>query len=110
MNECVKMGFTQLEHLNHGRPFRYAVRCRKTGIEKCQDHEPLLHNLQTYEPTDDPNVMDLRTTKDVRIDTRYDARLRLWKYVTFTKKGLPVPKYSPFSGTEIGKSIPVLPF
>ncbi len=44
------------------------------------------------------------------IDTRYYAKLRLYNYLTFTRKGLKIPRYEPFKGTEIGKSIPILNF
>ena len=44
------------------------------------------------------------------IDTRYEAKLRLFNYVNFIKKGLEIPKYIPYEGTEIWKSIPVLNF
>lgn len=43
-------------------------------------------------------------------DTRYKAKLRLYNYVAFTKKGLEIPRYKPFAGTETGKSIPILNF
>lgn len=41
-------------------------------------------------------------------DTRYKAKLRLWRYITYTKKGKEIPKYSPYSNTEVGKSIGIL--
>jgi len=43
-------------------------------------------------------------------DTRYKAKLRLYNYLTYTKQGLEIPRYKPFEGTEIGKSIPILNF
>lgn len=48
--------------------------------------------------------------KEVYIDTRYKAKLRLYNYITYTKNGLDIPRYRPFEGTEIGKSIPILNF
>ena len=92
------------------RPFKYLVFCNKTGDVKETNYTPLLHHLQTWEATEDPNVRKLKQTKTVYIDTRYEAKIRLFNYVTCTKKGLPVPKYKPFEGTEIGKSIPILNF
>lgn len=47
---------------------------------------------------------------DIWIDTKYEAKLRLYNYITFTKKGIDIPIYQPFKGTEIGKSIPILNF
>ena len=32
---------------------------------------------------------------DIYIDTRYEAKLRLFNYITYTRKGLPVPVYKP---------------
>ena len=49
-------------------------------------------------------------TWTVQEDTRYKAKLRLQNYVSYTKKGLEIPRYKPFEGTEIGKSIPILNF
>lgn len=72
--------------------------------------EPLLHHLQTWEDTDNPNIKVLKQTKTAYVDTRYKAKLRLYNYITFIKKGLPIPRYAPFAETEIGKSIPILNF
>lgn len=46
----------------------------------------------------------------IYIDTRYEAKLRLYNYINYTKKGIEIPRYKPFEGTEIGKSIPILNF
>lgn len=93
------------------KPFKYFVLCDKTKELLYQTNTlPLLHHLQTWEQTDNPKVKELRQTKTVYIDTRYEAKLRLFNYLNFTKKGLEIPKYRPFEGTEIGKSIPMLNF
>lgn len=42
----------------------------------------------------------------IYVDTRYPAKIRLWRYIN----KIPAPKYQPFKGTEIGKSIPILNF
>ena len=34
----------------------------------------------------------------------------LYNYINYTKKGLPIPRYEPFKGTEIGISLPILNF
>ena len=70
----------------------------------------LLCELKTWEETPDTNVRELKQTKTVYIDTRYEAKLRLFNYVNFIKKDLEIPKYRPYKGTEIGKSIPILNF
>jgi hypothetical protein len=93
------------------KPFRFSIFCEKTKqFVGEQNHEPLLHELQTWEKTDNPNISTLKQTKTVYIDTRYEAKLRLFNYVNYTKKGLEIPKYKPFAGTEIGGSIPILNF
>lgn len=43
-------------------------------------------------------------------DTRYEAKLRLYRYITYTKQGREIPRYRPYKGTEIGKTIPILNF
>lgn len=53
--------------------------------------------------------MELRRYSDpdiwqIYIDTRYKAKLRLWRYIHKIKP------YRPFEGTEIGKSLPILNF
>ena len=93
------------------RPYRFTIICNKTGEVICeQNQEPLLHQLQTWEETSDPNVTELKQTKTAYIDTRYEAKLRLFNYINYTKIGLEAPKYRPFVGTEIGRSIPILNF
>ena len=93
------------------KPFKYTIICDKTkNVVMRTNQEPLLHELQTWEETPDPNVRELKQTKTVYIDTRYQAKLRLFNYVNFIKKGLEIPRYRPFVGTEIGKSIPILNF
>jgi len=92
------------------KPYLYTIICHKTG--KCEETntEPLLHQLQTWEETEDPNIKVKKQTKTAYIDTRYKGKLRLYNYITYTKKGLSIPRYNPFKNTEIGKSIPVLNF
>lgn len=92
------------------RPHKYIIVCQKTGKITETDIEPRLYDLQTYEPSDRENVSILKQTKECYIDTRYDAKIRLYNYLTYTKKGLPIPKYNPFINTEIGKSLPILNF
>lgn len=92
------------------KPFQYTIICDKTGKVEQTNLEPLLHHLKTWEDTEDPTIKVLKQTKNVWIDTRYKAKLRLYNYITFTKKGIEIPRYKPFEGTEIGKSIPILNF
>ena len=63
-----------------------------------------------YMPTNDSNVKHLTEVVKVYEDLRYKAKLRLYNYVTYTKKGLEIPMYTPFANTEIGKSTPILSF
>lgn len=74
------------------------------------NQEPLLYELKTWEETSEPKVKELKQTRTAYIDTRYEAKLRLFNYVNYTRKGLEIPRYRPFAGTEIGKSIPILNF
>ena len=93
------------------KPYKFTIICDKSGnIVGQQNDEPLLHHLQTWEPTSDPNIKELKQTKTVYIDTRYEAKLRLYNYVTYTRKGLEVPRHKPFAGTDMGKTIPILNF
>jgi len=66
-----------LQDLKKQRPYQYEIICQKTGKATYQNHPPTLCDLQTYEPKD--NVFELKQTKICYIDTRYEARLRLWK-------------------------------
>lgn len=92
------------------KPYRYTIICRKTGNIQETNIEPLLHQLQTYEPTERPNVFVLKQTKTCYIDTRYDAKIRLYNYLTYTKRGIKLPEYRPFANTEIGRTLPILNF
>ena len=69
-----------LQELKKQRPYQYEIVCQKTGKATYQNFPPMLCDLQTYEPTDKENVFELKQTKVCYIDTRYEARLRLWKY------------------------------
>ena len=53
---------------------------------------------------------ELKQTKTCYIDNRYNAKLRLYNYVTYTKNGLDIPKYKPFKNTEVGRTKPILNF
>lgn len=93
------------------KPHKFTIICDKTKrIVSQQNYEPRLHDLQTWEPTSDPNIREQKQTKTVYVDTRYEAKLRLYNYITYTKKGLEIPRYRPFANTEIGKSTPILNF
>ena len=85
--------------------------CNKTKKILFETNQlPLLHHLQGYVGTNDPTVKELKQIKTVYIDTRYEAKLRLYNYTNFTRKGLEIPKYRPYHGTEIGKTKPILNF
>ncbi len=92
------------------KPFKYSIICQKTGQITETNIPPLLHHLQTWEKTEDESISILKQTKIVYEDMRYDAKLRLYNYVTFTKNGLQIPRYNPFKGTQIGISLPILNF
>jgi len=92
------------------RPYKYIIIDNKTGDIEETDIEPMMYQLQTHEPTNDPNRFVLQQTKTAYIDTRYDAKLRLYNYITYTKQGKEIPNYRPYDGTKIGKSLPILNF
>ena len=85
------------------KPFKYSIICNKTNEITETNIAPLSHHLETWEKVSE-NVNRLVQTKTCFVDIRYEARLRLYNYLEFT------PRYKPFSGTEIGKSIPILNF
>lgn len=93
------------------KPYKYTV-IRKDNSDVIEETNRcvLLHELQEYVATEDPNIKVLKQTKEVYIDTRYEAKLRLYNYLTYTRKGLEVPVYRPFEGTNIGKTEPILNF
>jgi len=91
------------------KPFKYSIICNKTNEITETNIAPLSHHLETWEKIDQNTRVKVQT-KTCYIDTRYEARLRLYNYLEFTKKGKEIPRYKPFSGTEIGKSIPILNF
>ena len=89
------------------KPYKYSIFCEKTRkVVKETNVEPSLRDLQTGID----GQTKLKQTKTCYIDNRYDAKLRLYNYVTYTKNGLEIPRYKPFAGNEIGKSIPILNF
>lgn len=91
------------------KPFKYSIYCNKTNkLVRETNVTPYLYDLQTWEATDDAKVKELKQTKTAYIDTRYEAKIRLYNYINYTRKGLEIPKYNPYKNTEIGKSIPIL--
>lgn len=85
------------------RPYKYSILDKKTNRWTETNIEPLLFQLQTYEPTENPNVSVLTQTKICFIDTRYEAKKRLFEYLHQERKRKCI-----YEGTEIGKSIPIL--
>jgi hypothetical protein len=93
------------------KPYQYTIIYQKTGQKWETNLAPTLRELQTYEPTESPDVFVLKQTKVCYIDTRYQARLRLYNYLMRKNKTQEALKeYEPYANTEIGKSIPILPF
>jgi hypothetical protein len=77
------------------KPYKYAVKDNRSGefTEKNYISGYELYNMNFV----------------VWIDTRYEAKLRLFRYWQ-KKNGIIEKRYNPFEGTEIGKSIPILNF
>jgi len=67
--------------------------------------EPLLCQLETYQPTETKDVFKKVQTKFCYIDIRYEAKLRLFYYLHPERK--PTGK-SIYEGTVIGNSLPIL--
>lgn len=89
------------------KPYKYQIFDTITKTWEYTNIEPLLHHLETYVPTQGKNVSVKKQTKICYIDTRYEAKKRLFEYLHPEQKKRP---YEPFKGTEIGKSLPILNF
>lgn len=64
------------------KPFRYSMLCNKTGrMQIWGNTPPESWRLQTYEPTEKEGERALMQTKTAYIDTRYDAKIRLYNYL-----------------------------
>lgn len=89
------------------KPFKYMIVSHK-GTQYT-NIEPQKHQLETWVPIGD-GVSKLMQTKECYIDTRYEAKRRLYNYIMYTKRGLEIPKYDPYKNTdpEVGKTIPIL--
>lgn len=89
----------------NSRPFKYSI-VFKRGDE-------IMHETQTNDaPVEWRCKMEMgwfnATSYRCYYRPRYDAELRLWKYLA-KKMGIET-EYKPFKGTEIGKSQPILNF
>lgn len=71
--------------------------------------EPIAFDLYGYVETS-PGIKEYQQIYTAYEDFKYLAKLRLWKYLTYTKQGKEIPKYEPFKNTEIGKTIAILNF
>lgn len=100
-------GYTENEVMQ--KPFRYTAINRKTGEIREQNFPPMLHHFQEWEAIDD-KASQLVCNWDFYENMRYKAALRLYNYLTYTKQGKEIPRYRPFAGAEIGKTIPILNF
>lgn len=89
------------------KPYKYIIVCKKTGQITETNIEPRLHELETWEETDNPNIRIKKQTKECYVDTRYAAKKRLFEYLHPDKKQ---PQFKPFKNTQIGISIPILNF
>lgn len=64
------------------KPLKYTIICNKTkNIVRETNYEPTLRELQTWEETTIKNTKELKQTKTAYIDTRYQAKLRLFNYI-----------------------------
>jgi len=91
------------------RPYKYSAIHNITGEIRDFNQQPLNHQFEEWQKINDTD--SIRVMNWIfYIDTRYAAKLRLYNYLTFTKQGKEIPRYNPYAGTEIGKSIPILNF
>jgi hypothetical protein len=90
------------------KPYRFTAVHNITKEYKEYNSE-MLHPRDEWQPVDE-KTRKLVNNWTVYIDTRYEAKLRLYNYLTYTKQGKEIPRYKPFQGTEIGKTIPILNF
>ena len=70
---------------------------------------PLKHDLFRWVRVS-PTEGEWMQVYDAYIDTRYRAKIRLYNYLTYKKKVMAPPKYYPYAGTEVGKTLPILNF
>lgn len=89
------------------RPWKYLIFDTIDRELSCYtDTEPVRHELETYQPTDVPDVFKLKQTRIAYVDTRYAAKMRLYNYL-LKKCGVE----QSFGGDkEIGVSKPILNF
>ena len=91
------------------RPYRYTVIDNGTGRVLYQtDTPPITDDLCQWIQTEDPNVSQWTQTRTAYIDTRYEAKLRLWRM--YAKKNGLEQGYKPFAGTQVGIIQPILNF
>lgn len=91
------------------KPYKYTIIGISDRSIEDTNIKPSLRELQQYVYKGD-NTWELQQVKTCYIDTRYEAKLRLYNYITYTRNGLEIPMFKPFEGTEIGKSLPILNF
>lgn len=64
------------------RPFKYSIVChKKKQVIFKTNQAPILMDLQTWEDIPGSNSKKLTQTKTTYIDTRYEAKLRLFNYI-----------------------------
>lgn len=67
------------------KPFKYSIYCHKTrSISYWGNTPPESWRLKTYEPTEKEGERELKQTKTAYIDTRYEAKIRLYNYLKKT--------------------------
>lgn len=95
------------------RPYKYFILCNKTKeVIRETNSPPKSYDLETWEQVEGAEIGTKmkKQTKTAYIDTRYEAKLRLYNYITYTKNGLEIPRYNPYKNSEVGKSLPILNF
>ena len=76
------------------RPYLFTIMDETKTKFEYTNIEPSEDRLKTYVSTnnpENPGQMELKKTKTVFIDLRFLARIRLYSYVAYTKKGIKAP-------------------
>ena len=63
------------------KPYKYQIFDTITKTWEYTNIEPLLHHLETYVHTQEKSVSVKKQTKICYIDTRYEAKKRLFEYL-----------------------------
>lgn len=68
------------------KPYKYTIIDIETGKEEYRNNVPSSCETHRYiSEIENTNIAHLTEVKKVFVDTRYEAKLRLYNYVTYTR-------------------------